>query len=789
MSHIETNIYLIENLEELNCRYRTYRIFGIPESDDYHKNMNLLVDILSRKTKSPCALFNNGQETLIAQPEGYQDLPKSIEVIRAVAKLEKLSEVHELAFDQVNSATAKLASRFLQFALQNPLYNNPLLWQPAAGYPYYSKYPDPDFSNLSKNIDLYRGFTFSVVALQEGRMGICVDTRSKYVDRFPLPTRISLKEFKEKYKGSNCLYEYPNSWYEITLDGYNNLNVSQMEYPKGVSLFDHLHKLAGPQKTQNLRNLPRDCSLLVYYTSLREPRNAPSGLCKLTYSTYHPEVKPFHSQTIKSPFDRREEIQVIIDRYFRSLPFGSADVVLSDRPLLAEANFIKVPDLEFGNGKILSVRGSQNSIETSLEDLPFRKREQLYSRNAGLYLKKPFDCQYLIMPESVYDSFGEKFLEAVKEEAQRLCPREEGIIYNPIIIPYNVTVQKNMYNLAKEIMNAVQENRAENGFGIVMIPRLRNKPREEDQLANYLMRQLRKRELFVSIIHTEVPENCYEYTRLEDGKEGWRLVPDSRKMSTFRGYIRNVVLNKILITNNIWPFVLKTPLNADLTIGIDVKNNTAGFTIIYKSGGEVRFIPSESGQREQLSKDHVASKVYQIIKEEKELLSKDIRKIVIHRQGTLFPTEKIGISQALKRLEKEKLITQGYECTFAEIRTTSRIPFRLFNISIPSGRQREKVSNPTIGFYYPFSENDAFICTTGYPYKFWGTSHPLHIIKEGEMSPNQISEDGFYLSNLTWTNIEQCSRLPLSIKMNDIRLREIAGEYDPDAFEFAEEEE
>jgi hypothetical protein len=49
-------------------------------------------------------------------------------------------------------------------------------------------------------------------------------------------------------------------------------------------------------------------------------------------------------------------------------------------------------------------------------------------------------------------------------------------------------------------------------------------------------------------------------------------------------------------------------------------------------------------------------------------------------------------------------------------------------------------------------------------------------------------EDVFYLANLTWTKIDDCSRQPLSVKMNDIRLREIAGEYDRDALRFAEEE-
>ena len=44
----------------------------------------------------------------------------------------------------------------------------------------------------------------------------------------------------------------------------------------------------------------------------------------------------------------------------------------------------------------------------------------------------------------------------------------------------------------------------------------------------------------------------------------------------------------MLLTNEKWPFVLATPLHADLTVGIDVKQNTAGFTVVGRLGNNVR---------------------------------------------------------------------------------------------------------------------------------------------------------------------------------------------------------
>jgi hypothetical protein len=114
------------------------------------------------------------------------------------------------------------------------------------------------------------------------------------------------------------------------------------------------------------------------------------------------------------------------------------------------------------------------------------------------------------------------------------------------------------------------------------------------------------------------------------------------------------------------------------------------------------------------------------------------------------------------------------------------VPFRLFDIEVSPHNQKEDIRNPMIGVYYcPVSGNESFLCNTGLPFQHKGTSKPLHIIKHsGEMPLEKIIEDIFFLANLTWTKVDDCSRDPLSIKMTDIRLRETAGKYDEDAYSF-----
>ena len=363
--------------------------------------------------------------------------------------------------------------------------------------------------------------------------------------------------------------------------------------------------------------------------------------------------------------------------------------------------------------------------------------------------------------------------------------------YDPCVLNYDDSVQKSVYTLGREIIKVVEENDLNPGFGVVMIPELKSRrKRKEDELANLIMREMRNRQIFVSVIHTTASSESFERQPTEGGTVQWVLVADNKQQSKYKGYLKNVVLNKTLILNSFWPFVLKTQLNADLTIGIDVKNNTAGFTLVNKNGAEITFNPSETQQKELLEKNHVRSKIIELITNEKRISPREIKKIVIQRQGRLFPQEKDGILQALRILAERKVVEPDYSCTFVEIRTTSRMPLRIFKIKAMPAAQKEWVENPTVGTYVRdvFGADEAFICTTGQPYGHRGTTIPLHVIKDGPTPIEDVLEDIFFLSNLTWTKIDDCSRLPLSIKMTDIRLREFAGEYDADALRFGGED-
>lgn len=784
MKKQETNIFLIENLKELNCRYDLYKVRGLnPNSENYHMNKQHLLNILRSKTQTPIQFFKSNKDLLIAQLTGYEDLPDSESLIRASVRIEKIKKDNELRFDLLTEKTAPLAKKFLEWELQHTFYNNNALWQPSSGFPYYHKSPDNTLKDKSEKVDVYNGFVSRVVILND-KLGVCVDVTNKYVAREYLPSKIDRDYFNQHYRGNKCLYEYGKYWYEFKIQSLNDLKANEYILPNGLDLFKDVHNKAGKYKLPSLLSLPEDCSVITYYNSRNEARHAPSGLCRLTYGTNYPEVRELHKSTIKPPFKRRNEIKYIVNTYFNDLEFSQKRLKLSNSPFMIPNRSFSLPDLKFGNNKILSLGSQKGTIKTTFEEFGKKKKELLYSKDAGLYNKeKILDRQYILLPNSISKTYGPRFINDIKTMFKRLYTHDTNLVYSPIVFYYNDSVQKSVYRLGQEIIKSVEDNPIPFGFGLVMIPKIKSKYKNKvDELANLVMKELRERDLFVSVIHTSLLKESYNISQDKHGNISCSLVSNNRGIKKYKGYLQNIILNKILITNNYKPFILETPLNADLIIGIDVKNETAGFTAITKNTEIILFDNSESHYKEQLGKNEVRSKIYEIINEEKEF--HNVESIVIHRQGKTFPTEKEGINLALNQLARRGIISPNFNCTFVDLRTSSRVPYRQFFIKDNEYRYRESIYNPRIGSYFLLSEEEGYLCNTGFPYYHKGTANPLHILKSGHLDMKSVMKDVFYTSNLTWTKIDYCSRQPITIKLNDIRLREIAGEYDQDALNY-----
>jgi argonaute-like protein implicated in RNA metabolism and viral defense len=284
------------------------------------------------------------------------------------------------------------------------------------------------------------------------------------------------------------------------------------------------------------------------------------------------------------------------------------------------------------------------------------------------------------------------------------------------------------------------------------------------------------------VIHSSTVVECYEHFRRRDGKPGYRLRDD--KKGKLRGYLRGVAINKVLLANSRWPFVLATRLYTDVTIGLDVKHNTAGLMVVGANGGDVRWVPKTSKQKEQLLDDQMMSYLVDVLRAESRDRATPIRSIVVHRDGRLWPSEIRGAQAAVDVLKHDGTLHADAEITMIEISKTSPAHLRLFETIPNDGRL--SVVNPQVGTYMLLGPDDAYLCSTGRPFLRHGTSLPLHIRRVcGSLPLDQCVEDYYYLTTLTWTKPDDCVRDAITTRLNDRFLSEAATEFDEDALEFA----
>jgi len=245
-----------------------------------------------------------------------------------------------------------------------------------------------------------------------------------------------------------------------------------------------------------------------------------------------------------------------------------------------------------------------------------------------------------------------------------------------------------------------------------------------------------------------------------------------------------VAINKVLLLNERWPFVLATPLHADLVIGIDVKHHTAGFILVDRYGERIRSLLKNSAQKEKLRDDQTESYLLELVRGEREAQrGQQMQHLVIHRDGRIWPSEIAGIQRAFKRLQRQHILSDDATLTILEIPKTSPCYFRLFAVS--ENGKGIRVENPQIG-QWEVRGHDGYICSTGRAFPHPGTAQPLHVSKiQGPMPMEDCLEDISYLCALAWTKPDDCTRDPVTTKLNDRFLSDEATQYDAEGLEYS----
>lgn len=775
-TRVEANVFILKNLENLSSNYRLYRIKGLnPEHSEYFENRQAIISKLSYKLQNPVTIIDREEESYLVVRD---DAPLSLDplyLVRAKATFELSSDTLRLDYTKRSPENDIICLRFLNFLLQAALSKRSSLWQSSSGQPFFPRKPDYIVGDVAQ----YRGFSVRAEIAPDGGLGLCVDIKHKYISTRPLPHFISRDEFPH-WKNQQCIYHYGHDWYQIQIAALSDYDVSNHEVPRDGAWVPLLDFIIEEAKKSNkplpleLSNLPADTSVVLYHNNRGEERAAPTLLCYPTYGTEDKITSKLHRRSIIPPHLRRRLISEFVEKHLAHLRFGDTEIELSMQPIIVPSKTFQMPDFRFGGDKVLSVRGTPETQHVSLDRLGQARLALLYDKDAGFFEQESLRQQYLVLPQSVLDSYGSRFIEDLCKAVDEIYPQESG--YYPEVIPYDDRGPRTCFHQGKAILKAVNPKHRNPGYAVVMIHHIEDrKLREEDQLAALVMRQLRPR-IQTAIIHSSTGQECYQAVWEE---EEVYYKPIDEKYGKLSGYLRNVALNKVLLNNRCWPFVLATPLHADLTIGIDLKNNVAGFVIVDKLGERIWWDSRTSAQKQRLRKRQIKAYLLEILRRELQTYTNRPKTIALHRDGQTYSSELAGAMEAIDQLKhKEGLLHPDASLTVVEISKSAPVPLRLFEITERSKRS-PWVDNPQVGRYHLVNETDGYLCATGRPFDRKGTVNPLNVRRvQGPILLEQCLEDVFFLTCLSWTRPEDCTRYPITVKLNDILLGAEASLYD-----------
>ncbi|MHC5860917.1 argonaute/piwi family protein [Nostoc sp.] len=773
---IESNVFLLLNLSELATRYRLYEIRGLKRHAEYYQNQQNLIHRLSYLLKHPVTVIEHDDKPYLVVSDDAAEPPERFQIIRGIVYFKSTGKTLTLDYSLRTPQNDKICWRFLHFMVQSSLFGNAQLWQSSAGKPFFEKVPHQKFGAIS----IFRGFSVRPFFTECGEIGLCVDVQHKFICQYSLPTFLTEQSFQQ-YKAKHCIYHYGHQWYEIQLSELSDLNAMEQMVPDGnnlISLLDYIIKHSRKPIPEDLASISQDAAVVHYFNNQNEDRAAIAALCYLVYDTADPAVQKYHSHTILKPGIRYFAIHQLVDKYLREIKFGKITLKVACIPEQVSQKIFTLPDYRFGNNHRLSVRGTKGTMQVTLDQVGRKRLELLSSQKAGMYVQEPFDRQYLLLPQTVGDSFGSEFVQDLTKTVDQLYPAGGG--YKPQIIYYPDRGFRTYIEQGRAILQTVEDHRLQPGYGIVMLNYTPTFARQHDPLAALVVRKLKEYDLYVATIHSATGKDCYELKYNKHGQPFYAM--RSQKRGKLLGYLRAVGLNKILLTNERWPFVLDTPLHADVTIGIDVKHHTAGYIVVNKYGSRIWTLPPvTSKQQEQLSKEQITTCLIEILTREVEQVTYSLLNIVIHRDGRVYDCEIEGAKQAITVLKAQGVLSQDVTLTILEISKSAPASLRLFDVVSKEG---QNINNINIGFYRIIN-NDGYLCSTGQPFSKQGTVKPLHVkYIEGTLSFELCLEDIHYLTALTWTKPDDCSRYPITTKLNDRRLSEDASEYDEDALKF-----
>lgn len=755
------NMFAISNIAELNFSYKLVQ-FELPSYDgnqeNHNKQLQRLALAVSSVTSGPSAIVNREGKKYVAIPASKQMEDTRVDVGPLVVQLKLLPQVYQASASEKDESNQDVIFKFCDYEIRRQLGNHPDLWKMNTGQ-FFEKTPKP--THEGSNINIFKGFSYKLVRLEDSNFYVVLDLSTKYVDKRRLSQYVNAANVAligKRFLKKRFLYLNGDSWY-------------------------YIYSRPGARKNDMLKVVkPEDLAMLYRYPGRdMEPHNGASSLARMLYRTDDPEVRSLHRQSIKDPSRRFEQIEGFIGRYFQKLSFNGKALSVSRKPLEEQVRSFRMPGLKFFNDRVLSTAPYQQGGTSSLKDFGYNRK--VYLERNGALNRSPFDSQYLMVPMSMEKSMVEAFKAEAEAAIKKLAPR--FTTFKVIRYPYTEGLAATLQ--MKEIEKVLSQHQALSGYALFILPDLSS---ESNINIRGVHNQLKNK--FYPGLQLQCASaykiNSFFAPVASQGQAGplaYKVLGENR--SRFQSYLFNLTL-ELLIVNRKWPFALEKPLHYDIYIGVDVHDRYAGFTFFFRNGEQIFFshhqVPKKnrSQRAEKLKAKLLHEVIYQKLKTFIPANCPSPNGIVLLRDGRSFGEEEEALNKVIVDLKTDGILTNEPKWGIIDLHKQSAVPLR---VALQTNGH-EGLTNPQAGSYKLINGREGFIFNTGFPFGIRGSAKPQHLsLKAGNLSFLNVMEDVFCQSMLAFSAPDRSNSLPISIKLIDILLEPLAASVD----EIEEEEE
>jgi hypothetical protein len=774
------NLFPISNQNHLNLSYRLVEISGLSEGKTLYHNLQKIKHFVGREYGTPAVHFRQDGRFMLAIAEQTKKnaFPPEIDVsvLQGFAVRLRLlpDEPVQLNIADLRDIDQAVAETFIGFALRSYLYGHPQLWMGGSAFLWYRKQQMAlqRIPQWCPSVELYPGFSYRAVLVPGVGLCVAVDVVHAYTDSRTLAERMASGEDWRDLVGRHFVYEFGPQWYVIQLRQVCDFSItasqSRFEYPRSsgkiVDVYNHtLERNRGQETARLLRLTPNDRALIYNYPNQSDEWSGAVTLARLKYRTEDPGIGKLHDLTILAPDERLARIKDIISEYLdgRVLVKGVA-VNVSQEPLSVPDKSFPVPAQLFGGDRILK---PPRQGKDELTEMWRTRKRWLQNEKIGPLEKGAIQNQFILAPLSL--AADEALMDRVRSDLVNEVKKIGATDYEPTPVIWDDREARTIpqIKLAISELQPLME-RAGTACALVILP---------NTMAGKVRRHIKK--MLYPTVRTKCVRADKLLSHLEEQNGEYQVIDHK-----YWSYLRYTALD-LLVTSGYRFWALAEPMHYDLYVGIDVLNNTAGFTFVGLGGAICRFHSSVSQQKEKLAADQVAQELETHIADFAERISKESgalpRHLVIHRDGRFYSSEQKGLDFAVKRLCGRMLLPHDIQVGVVEIHKSHAKRLRMF------GDLRGRAVNPWVGSYHILDEHWGVLCTTGFPALRRGTANPLVVeIVSGELDIEKVLQDVYWLSVLAWTKPDGVQREPVTIKLADDWLQPIAAEIDEDEGRF-----